>query len=297
MAIRHETHALPNDGGGGGGEERRKLSGSYRLAIVVPAYNEEAIIAKTIKSLVKLKPARLIAVNDGSLDGTQHVLEQFPIEICNRPKHTQNYLGTPEIARAFNCGLRLLHNDRGITHTMVTGADSVLAPDYAGRIIARMEQNNAVIASGMMPNEYRTIASGSGRIVNWNWWQSVSRGLYPENYGWEHWLILKAQIQGLGAPCYRDIPIATQRPTGAYMPRERHYYHGMTLGLFHYSMRYAVSHALKTHDIFNVWSALRGYCSKRNDNYYEPEITRHCAKLSRYSFQTVKNAFKILCGR
>lgn len=51
------------------------------VSVIVPAYNEEASIGKTLESLMKLDYPKdmleIIAVNDGSKDGTQKIVEGF----------------------------------------------------------------------------------------------------------------------------------------------------------------------------------------------------------------------------
>lgn len=61
-------------------------SGGQSLDIVMPVYNEEAVIAKVVRAisqaiLTRLPAARLIAVNDGSRDRTGEILERMQSEI------------------------------------------------------------------------------------------------------------------------------------------------------------------------------------------------------------------------
>ncbi len=70
-------------------EKRRTMkgegvSGSVALpsvTIIVPCYNEQATVSKTLDSLLELdypkNKLRIIAVNDGSTDGTAKILEQY----------------------------------------------------------------------------------------------------------------------------------------------------------------------------------------------------------------------------
>ena len=50
----------------------------YKLAIVVPAYNEEKLIAETLKGM-PLDADRIYVIDDASTDGTQQIAESF----CN----------------------------------------------------------------------------------------------------------------------------------------------------------------------------------------------------------------------
>ena len=50
-----------------------------KIAIVIPAHNEEAFLGKTLQSLVEqtLLPQNLIIVNDHSTDSTQSIIDRF----------------------------------------------------------------------------------------------------------------------------------------------------------------------------------------------------------------------------
>lgn len=58
-----------------------KHSKSYRIAILIPAYNEEKYIGKVIEGCLKYK-MDIIIVNDGSTDGTSNVVRSFPRQEC-----------------------------------------------------------------------------------------------------------------------------------------------------------------------------------------------------------------------
>ncbi len=63
---------------------KRKLKKFPLVSIVIPAYNEEKNIAKTLKSLVNLNYPKnkleIIVVNDGSKDNTKDLVEEFIAE-------------------------------------------------------------------------------------------------------------------------------------------------------------------------------------------------------------------------
>lgn len=106
------------------------------MTIVVPCYNEEKTAAKTIYSLLALDyPAdklKIVAVNDGSTDGTATMLGQFAdnpqIEIihkANGGKHTALNLAIENATTPFIGCL---------------DADSYAAPDALTRLMKRFEQ-------------------------------------------------------------------------------------------------------------------------------------------------------------
>ncbi|TWT00637.1 glycosyltransferase family 2 protein [Planomicrobium sp. CPCC 101079] len=79
---------------------------TYPISILVPAYNEEAGVVSTVRSLLSLNYPQyeVIVVNDGSTDRTsEKVISQFqmePIELAIR-----TYFKTGEITRAYRSAL------------------------------------------------------------------------------------------------------------------------------------------------------------------------------------------------
>ncbi|PSL40117.1 cellulose synthase/poly-beta-1,6-N-acetylglucosamine synthase-like glycosyltransferase [Planomicrobium soli] len=79
---------------------------TYPISILVPAYNEEAGVVSTVRSLLSLNYPQyeIIVVNDGSTDRTsEKVISQFqmePIELALR-----TYFKTGEITRAYRSAL------------------------------------------------------------------------------------------------------------------------------------------------------------------------------------------------
>ncbi|MDE6573922.1 MAG: glycosyltransferase family 2 protein, partial [Muribaculaceae bacterium] len=69
---------------------------SARLSIIIPVYNRESIVLRTLESVERqtLRPLKLILVDNGSSDGTLAVLEQwrqehaapgFEVEVYSEP--------------------------------------------------------------------------------------------------------------------------------------------------------------------------------------------------------------------
>ena len=60
---------------------KRKIK-SKKIAFLVPAYNEETVIASTIRYLLKLAPKEdIFVINDGSKDRTASVAKKFKVNV------------------------------------------------------------------------------------------------------------------------------------------------------------------------------------------------------------------------
>ncbi|QSH39410.1 glycosyltransferase [Candidatus Kaiserbacteria bacterium] len=107
------------------------------VAVIVPCFNEETTVAGTLRSLLALsypsQKLQIIAVNDGSTDGTREVLEAFrdheQIQILNKEnggKHT-----------AMNAALA--HTQADVLGCL--DADSFVEPDALIQIIRHFEDS------------------------------------------------------------------------------------------------------------------------------------------------------------
>jgi glycosyltransferase involved in cell wall biosynthesis len=109
--------------------------GTPRVSVIIPCYNAEAFVGQAIESvLAQTYPEiEIIAVDDGSSDGTRRVLEAFG----NRVRlEEQPHKGAP-VAR--NRGLALSTGDR----IQFLDADDVLLPEKIERQMAAMEATGA----------------------------------------------------------------------------------------------------------------------------------------------------------
>lgn len=61
------------------------------MSIIIPAYNEEKSIQKTLDDIIKInkskKQIEIIVVNDGSTDKTKEILKKYNIKVLNNPKN------------------------------------------------------------------------------------------------------------------------------------------------------------------------------------------------------------------
>ncbi|NJS41937.1 glycosyltransferase family 2 protein [Candidatus Gracilibacteria bacterium] len=102
-----------------------------RISVIVPAWNEEVGVVKTIDSVLKntYKNIELIIVNDGSIDTThQKVMEYIQDEVANKRLDLKNinYIAQPNQGKgqALNNGIKASTGDI----IMTIDADSALQP-------------------------------------------------------------------------------------------------------------------------------------------------------------------------
>jgi len=251
------------------------------IAVVLNARNEEKVIAKTLQSILnqKLPPYRIIVINDGSTDNTKEILSKFAtIEVIDKPVRKESYLARKELADTINQGLSKLHNDNNCEFVWMVGGDLVFPPEYTSEIMKRMQNDSVAISSGVIEGEFSIEPRGGGRIVDWNFWKKIGM-LYPVNYGWEGYLLLKANSLGYKTTSYPDLIITTQRKTGTQFNPKLYYYYGLALKALGYTVLYVLGKTL----LFTkkkpkgAYYMLKGYFSNYSD-LYEPELREYVKK-------------------
>ncbi|HEV2280252.1 MAG TPA: glycosyltransferase [Acidobacteriaceae bacterium] len=145
--------------------KRRVPEGVYapRVAVLVPAYNEELVIVRTIKSVLQsdYKNIRVIMIDDGSADRTFEVArEAFAEEIAQRriTVLTKQNAGKAE---ALNYGLD--HVDEEIY--VGIDADTVIAGDAISKLVCHFADPRVGAVAGN--------AKVGNRINLWTQWQAL----------------------------------------------------------------------------------------------------------------------------
>ena len=112
------------------------------VSILVPAFNEQAVISRTLSSLVNLKyeNKEIIVIDDGSLDLTRFVAsgyKKYGVRVVSKPNGGK--------ASALNYGLLFAKGDIIIT----IDSDSMVTRDAVNMIVKAMESNpNNVAVAG-----------------------------------------------------------------------------------------------------------------------------------------------------
>lgn len=130
---------------------RRKYSNDYlpSVSVLIPAWNEEVGVVKTIESVINTKYPKLevIVINDGSTDNTDMVIKQFMVENPTLVEAANlRYLSKENGGKAetLNIGLAAAKNEIIIT----TDADSVMDSEAIIRIVQPYADPKVAAAAG-----------------------------------------------------------------------------------------------------------------------------------------------------
>ena len=215
-----------------------------RIATIIPARNEEKFIGQTLTALLNqdIDNNYIIVVNDGSEDQTSEVVNSFHnIELINIENRGFNAQGTPLLATVINKGLERLLIQSNFEYIMILGSDHILPPNYISKIIDFMDKNKEIaICSGQISGEKSLVPRGSGRIVKSEFWKQI--GLqYPLNFGFETYLLVKAQQLGYKIYVLDDLISHTSRPTLTSYKKGTYIAYGKSLKALGYSKLYSLA--------------------------------------------------------
>ena len=251
---------------------------NQRVAAVIPARNEENFIGRTLAALFNqhTRPNRVIVVNDGSTDKTAEVASAAGAEVVDMPDRGYNVLGTPVLAGVINRGLARLQ-ERGYgsegDYVLILGADHILPPEYITAVLDAMAKDRMLaLCSGTIEGERSIVPRGSGRVVRADFWQSIGFR-YPENYGFETYLVLKAQQQGYSVKVLKDLATQTQRKTGRNYKKSVYVSYGKSLKALGYSKIYSAARIglISVKNPKGGFYMFKGYLSK-DIQAYDPEL-------------------------
>src|SRR5688572_12914999 len=129
------------------------------VTVLIPAYNEGASIADTIRSIQQqtLRVAEIIVIDDCSTDETAAVAQALGVRVMRPPRNTGSKAG------AQNFALQFVETP----FTMAIDADTSLAPDSIARLMPALQDSAIGAACGfVLPRHVRTIWE-RGRYVEY----------------------------------------------------------------------------------------------------------------------------------
>ncbi len=134
-----------------------------RVAVLVPAYNEETVIVRTIRSVLNsdYKNLRVIVIDDGSSDNTFEVARAaYPAEIA---AGMLTVLTKPNAGKAEALNFALQHLDEEIY--VGIDADTVIAPDAVSKLVWHFADERVGAVAGN--------AKVGNRVNLWTRWQAL----------------------------------------------------------------------------------------------------------------------------
>jgi hypothetical protein len=156
---------------------------------------------------------------------------------------------------------------------MVLGADHVLPRDYITTVLDAMALDSKIaVCSGQIAGERSVVPRGSGRVVRVDFWRSIGF-CYPENYGFETYLLIKAQQLGYKVRVLNNLVTQTQRRTGRNYKKSVYLSYGKSLKALGYSRLYSAARIglVSLKNPKGGFYMLQGYASG-NVQAYDPEL-------------------------
>lgn len=120
------------------------------MTVIVPAFNEAASIADTIRSLQAQTavPEKIIIVDDGSTDDTGEIARSLGVTVIRPPVNTGSKAGAQSFA------LPSVRTE----FTIAVDADTTLAPDAVEKLLAAFKDRKVAAACGsVLPRRIETI--------------------------------------------------------------------------------------------------------------------------------------------
>jgi cellulose synthase/poly-beta-1,6-N-acetylglucosamine synthase-like glycosyltransferase/peptidoglycan/xylan/chitin deacetylase (PgdA/CDA1 family) len=134
-----------------------------KVAVLIPAYNEEKVIARTIRSVMMstYKNIRIIVIDDGSTDRTYDIArEAYPADIASG---RLTVLTKPNAGKAEALNFALTHFDEEIY--VGIDADTVIAHDAIARLVTHFANPKIGAVAGN--------AKVGNRVNLWTRWQAL----------------------------------------------------------------------------------------------------------------------------
>jgi glycosyltransferase involved in cell wall biosynthesis len=199
-------------------------------ALVTPARNEAAFIAKTIDSVLAqtVPPRRWVIVNDGSTDRTREIVESRArghqwIHVVNRPqRHDRDFAAK---VHSFNAGLETL---KGVDHDIIGNLDADVSfqPDFFEFLLSRFAEDATLGVAGTVFREHdgyssetdsfegHTHVSGQCQLFRRECFEAIG-GYTPHAAGGIDWIaVTTARMLGWKTRSFRERSFFHHRSMG-----------------------------------------------------------------------------------
>lgn len=222
-----------------------------KLVIIIPAYNEAALIGKTLDSLLaqRFSAEKIIVVDDGSTDETPEVVMKYvernpSIQLIQKSSEAAHLPGS-KVVQAFNYGLERLDTDYDILCKF--DADLIFPENYLGTVVKAFEQNQNL---GMYGGFCYVERNGSWELENLTNKDHIRGALKSYRkacfeaigglktaMGWDTLDELLAQYHGWAIATNEALHVKHLKPTGHTYSAKAKYKQGEAF----YGMRYGLA--------------------------------------------------------
>jgi glycosyltransferase involved in cell wall biosynthesis len=276
------------------------------ICIIIPAYNEEAHIKKTLQSLVSQTklPKKIIIVDDNSTDGTADIISEFvkkyefisSEKIKTAPSHEPG----SKVIYAFKQGLKKLGDDYDIICKF--DADLIFPSNYLETISNYFEKNEKCGMAG----GFCTIKKGNSWILESLTNKDHIRGALKayrkkcfeaigglkESMGWDTVDELLAKYHGWEVITDTSLLVKHLKPTGVTYSKRAKYKQGEAF----YKMRYgykltqlaSLKLALKKKQLSFYFDCLRGFAKAKKEKQPFLVSEKEGAFIREYRWKNIK---------
>ena len=249
-----------------------------KVCIIIPVFNEQDFIKKSVESLINqtIKPAEVIYVNDNSTDNSKNIIKNLTgkcewIRVIDH-KSFQEHVPGRKVIEAFNFGLKNLE-----THFDVIckfDGDIILPKNYIEKIIEIFNEKEKVgIAGGNLYVQkngkwiYENIAAKThvrGPIKAYRAECFNDINALKSSIGWDTVDVLLAQKKGWLIYTDKNLIVKHLKPTGQKYSLHSKILQGESL----YKMRFGfilsilslLKSSLNNYSLSRLFFGLIGYC-------------------------------------
>jgi cellulose synthase/poly-beta-1,6-N-acetylglucosamine synthase-like glycosyltransferase len=281
-----------------------------KIAIIIPAHNEERFIKLTLDSLLAQSylATKIIVVDDHSSDRTATLVTEYTseiIELISATSEAENVPGA-KVIRAFHRGLESIElSDYDVVCKF--DADLIFPTDYLERVVSRFRESST---TGMVAGHCTVLEENTWILENQNNPDHIRGALkayktacfqqiggLKESIGWDTVDEMLARFNGWEVITIPDLHVKHLKPTGAAYHSRSKLLQGEAL----YKMRYgwtltaitAAKMALNKKSFSLFTDYLKGY-SKASKSKIEPLVNADQGQFIRnYRWKGIKEKLGI----
>ena len=144
------------------------MSSDFAYSVILPAYNEEALLPTTLSSLHLAMDSisskgEIIVVDNNSTDNTKQIAKKYGARVIFEPFR--------QIARARNCGARTAKSD----FLIFLDADTILPPQLLQNAIGLLDKGRHCGGGTLLSYDSQLPFLAGNLVKLWNWLSKTNR--------------------------------------------------------------------------------------------------------------------------